>query len=308
MIKYTKDTPADQISNDIRSYNTNLKESSVRQYTHRITHFIKNFNDIDLANPQELLNNINSAYQNLNTRKGLIAPLAKLSQNKMLLEEVQNLTAIIRAENEQNKTSDKEKIAWLSKAEINRIINSHVKKIKEFENSQNPTPYQRRLVKKFVLFLLYCGKFMPPRRITDYSLLLWDYDGTTDYNYIYINGNKFVFNKYKTAATYGQQIINIPKQIMKYINLHRKLNYADSKSKFMFSSTEYPLAAVSINSFLSDIVGKQTNSNIFRKIYISELFKSHKSLKEIKEATTLMGTSSSVALESYNKIDADSLD
>jgi len=31
-----------------------------------------------------------------------------------------------------------------------------------------------------------------------------------------------------------------------------------------------------------------------------------KSLKEIKEKTTLMGTSSSVALESYNKIDADS--
>ena len=305
-MKFTKDSKPEEISNEIIAYNPNLKETSVRQYTHRITHFIKNFADIDLNSPQELLNNINNAYSNLNTRKGIIAPLAKLSQNKMLLEEVQNLTTIIRAQNEENKTTDKEKMSWLDKSEINRIINTHIKKIKEFENSQNPNPYQRRLVKKFLLFLLYSGKYNAPRRITDYSLLLWDSDGTDDYNYI--DGNKFVFNKYKTSATYGQQTINIPKQIMKYINLHRKLNYADSKSKYMFSSTEYPLAAVSINSFLSDIVGKQTNSNIFRKIYISELFKSHKSLKEIKEKTTLMGTSSSVALESYNKIDVDSLD
>jgi len=76
----------------------------------------------------------------------------------------------------------------------------------------------------------------------------------------------------------------------------------------MFSSTEHPLAAISINSFLSDIIGKQINSNVFRKIYISDLFKSRKSLKEIKEQTALMGTSSGVALESYNKIDIDSLD
>jgi len=147
-MKYTKDTKPEEISNDIRAYNPNLKEASVRQYTHRITHFIKNFNDIDLENPQELLNNINSAYSNLNTRKGIIAPLAKLSQNKMLLEEVQNLTTIIRAQNEENKTTDKEKMAWLDIKEINRIINTHIKKIKEFENIENPTPYQRRLVKK----------------------------------------------------------------------------------------------------------------------------------------------------------------
>ena len=306
MIKYSKDTKPEEISNDIRSYNPNLKEASVRQYTHRITHFIKNFNDIDLNNPQELLNNINSAYANLNTRKGIIAPLAKLSQNKMLLQEVQNLTTIIRSQNEENKTTDKEKMAWLDIKEINRIINTHIKKIKEFENSENPTPYQKRLVKKFLLFLLYSGKHIPPRRITDYSLLLWDHDGTDNFNYI--DGNKIIFNKYKTAQTYGQQIVTVPKQLQKYINLHRKLNYAESKSKYMFSSTEYPLAAISINSFLSDIVGKQTNSNIFRKIYISDLFKTHKSLKEIKEKTTLMGTSSSVALESYNKIDVDSLD
>ena len=305
-MKYTKDTKPEEISNDIRSYNPNLKEASVRQYTHRITHFIKNFNDIDLGNPQELLNNINNAYSNLNTRKGIIAPLAKMSQNKMLLQEVQNLTTIIKSLNEENKTSEKEKMAWLDIKEINRIINTHIKKIKEFENSENPTPYQKRLVKKFVIFLLFSGRFIPPRRVMDYSLLLWDNDNSDSFNYI--DGNKIVFNKYKTVGTYGKQVVTLPKQLLKYINLHRKLNYDESKSKYMFSSTEHPLAAISINSFLSDIVGKQINSNVFRKIYISDLFKSHKSLAEIKQQTTLMGTSSSVALESYNKIDLDSLD
>jgi len=305
-MKFTKDSNPEDISNEIRAYNPTLKQTSVRQYTHRITHFITHFNDIDLNNPQELLNNINNAYSNLNTRKGIIAPLAKMSQNKMLLQEVQNITTIIKSLNEQNKTSEKEKLAWLDTKEINRIINTHIKKIKEFENLDTVTPYQKRLVKKFAIFLLFSGRFIPPRRVMDYSYLLWDHDGSDNYNYI--DGNKIVFNRYKTANTYGKQTITLPKQLMKYINLHRKLNYDESKSKYMFSSTEHPLAAISINSFLSDIVGKQINSNVFRKIYISDLFKSHKSLAEIKQQTTLMGTSSSVALESYNKIDLDSLD
>ena len=305
-MKFTKDTKPEEISNEIIAYNPTLKQTSVRQYTHRITHFITHFNDIDLENPQELLNNINNAYSNLNTRKGIIAPLAKMSQYKMLLQEVQNLTTIIKSLNEQNKTSEKEKLAWLNKSEINKIINQHVKEIKKFENLDTVTPYQKRLVKKFLLFLFFSGRFIPPRRVMDYSHLLWDHDGSDNYNYI--NGNKIVFNRYKTFNTYGQQTITLPKQLLKYINLHRKFNYSDSKSKYMFSSTEHPLAAISINSFLSDVVGKQVNSNVFRKIYISDLFKSHKSLAEIKEKTALMGTSSGVALESYNKIDIDSLD
>ena len=305
-MKFTKDSNPEDISNEIIAYNPTLKQTSVRQYTHRITHFIKNVADIDLGNPQELLDNINNAYSNLNTRKGLIAPLAKMSQNKMLLEEVQNISTVIKSLNEQNKTTEKEKLAWLDIKEINRIVNQHIKKIKEFEDSEHPTTYQKRVVKKFLLFLFFSGKYIPPRRVMDYSLLLWDKDGTDDYNYI--DGNKIIFNKYKTVGSYGQQTITLPKQLLKYINLHRKLNYSDSKSKYMFSSTEYPLAAISINSFLSDVVGKQVNSNVFRKIYISDLFKSRKSLAEIKQQTTLMGTSSSVALESYNKIDVDSLD
>jgi hypothetical protein len=305
-MKYTKDSNPEDISIEIRAYNPNLKETSVRQYTHRITHFIKHVNDIDLQNPQELLNNINSSYQNLNTRKGIIAPLAKMSQNKMLLQEVQNLSTIIKSLNEENKTTEKEKLSWLNKSEINKIINQHIKKIKEFEDSEHPTTYQKRLVKKVLLFMFFSGRFIPPRRVMDYSLLLWDKEDSNNYNYI--DGNKIVFNKYKTFNTYGKQIITLPKQLLKYINLHKKFNYSDSKSKYMFSSTAYPLAAISINSFLSDITGRTINSNVFRKIYISDLFKSRKSLKEIKEQTALMGTSSSVALESYNKIDIDSLD
>lgn len=305
-MKYTKDTPKQQIIDDIKQYNPQLKDTSLNQYSHRISFFVKKYNDIDLQNPAEILQNINSVYSNLSTRKGLISPLAKITQSKLLLDEIQKLTTMIRNENEQSKTNEKDRLAWLDNKEINNIINRHIKEIKTFEANQNPTPYQRKLVKKFLLFLFFSGKYVQPRRVMDYAYLLWDPDGTDEYNYI--EANKIVFNKYKTSSTYGKQIINLPKQLLKYINLHRKFNYDDSKSKYMFSTTPYPLAAISINSFLSDIAGKQINSNIFRKNYISNLFKGRKSLKEIKEKTELMGTSSSVALQNYNKIDIDSLD
>lgn len=305
-MKYTKDTPNSQISDDIKKYNPELKDSSIKQYTHRITFFIKKYNDIDLEKPKEILENINKAYENLNTRKGLISPIAKITQSKLLLDEIQNLSSIIRSKNEENKTTEKEKLSWLDTKEINKIINQHIKEIKKFENDTNPSPYQRKLVKKFLLFLFFSGKYIQPRRLQDYAYLMWNFDGTDNFNYI--ENNKIIFNKYKTSSTYGQQIITLPKQLIKYINLHRKFNYNDSNSKFMFSTTPQPLTAVSINLFLSDIAGKQINSNIFRKIYISNLFKGRKSLKQIKEETKLMGTSSNVALQNYNKIDVESQD
>jgi len=305
-MKYTKQTTKQEIIDDIKKYNPALKENSLKQYSHRIQFFVNKHHDLDLDNPEEILQNINKVYDNLSTRKGLISPLAKITNSKLLLDEIQNLTSMIRSENEKNKTTEKEKLSWLDSKEINKIINQHVKEIRKFEDSVHPTPYQKRLVKKVLLFMFFSGRYIPPRRVMDYSLLLWDKDDSNNYNYI--DGNKIVFNRYKTTATYGQQIITLPKQLLKYINLHRKFNYSDSKSKYMFSSTEHPLAAISINSFLSDIIGKQINSNVFRKIYISDLFKSRKSLKEIKEQTALMATSSGVALESYNKIDIDSLD
>jgi len=305
-MKYTKDTPNSQISDDIKKYNPELKDSSIKQYSHRIRFFIKKYNDIDLEKPKEILENINKAYENLNTRKGLISPLAKITQSKLLLDEIQNLSSIIRSKNEENKTTEKEKLSWLDTKEINKIINQHIKEIKKFENDTNPTPYQRKLVKKFLLFLFFSGKYIQPRRLQDYAYLMWNFDGTDNFNYI--ENNKIIFNKYKTSSTYGQQIITLPKQLIKYINLHRKFNYNDSNSKFMFSTTPQPLTAVSINLFLSEIAGKQINSNIFRKIYISNLFKGRKSLKQIKEETKLMGTSSNVALQNYNKIDVESQD
>lgn len=303
---YTKETTKQQIIDDIKLYNPELKDSSIKQYVHRIQYFIKHHNDIDLDNPQEILDNINKAYENLNTRKGLISPLARITKSKLLLDEIQNLTNIIRSKTEENKTTEKEKLGWLNTKEINKIINHYIKEIKNFENEQNPTTYQKKIVKKFLLFLFFSGRFIPPRRLMDYSFLLWDKDDSENFNYI--ENNKIVFNKYKTYNKYGQQVINLPKQLMKYVNLHRKFNYEESKSKFMFSISPAALTAVSVNSFLTDIVGKEVNSNIFRKIYISNLFKTRKSLKEIKEATEAMATSSSVALESYNKIDINSLD
>jgi len=109
-MKYTKETQKSQIIEDIKKYNPELKDSSIKQYVHRILFFIKNHNDIDLEKPKEILENINKAYDNLSTRKGIISPLARITQSKLLLEEIQNLTTIIRNKNEENKTTEKEKL------------------------------------------------------------------------------------------------------------------------------------------------------------------------------------------------------
>ena len=62
----------------------------------------------------------------------------------------------------------------------------------------------------------------------------------------WIDDNEFVFNSYKTVATYGQQRIKVPNILLKIIQKYIKV-IPESQDYLFFTITGKPLSAVTIN-------------------------------------------------------------
>jgi hypothetical protein len=66
------------------------------------------------------------------------------------------------------------------------------------------------------------GVFIPPRRSLDYcEFKIKNIDREKDN---YLDKNKLIFNRYKTAKTYGQQSVDIPVQLRNILTKWSKLN------------------------------------------------------------------------------------
>ena len=82
-------------------------------------------------------------------------------------------------------------------------------------------------------------------------------------NYIDIKQKKLIFNNYKTKSTYGQQIINIPDELMKVIKLYLKyikLNNGDNIFDFKTKTD--------ITKALNRVFGEGVSSSHIRHSYL----------------------------------------
>jgi hypothetical protein len=150
---------------------------------------------------------------------------------------------------------------------------------------------------------------IPPRRLENRLIRITDETNTdklrdTD-NYLIVKGQwKLVYNEYKTAKTFKQQIINVPddlKQILEMYIVTKHLNIGD----YLFHLLRDKRELIAQPNFSTKI------SNVFRKIYgveISNRFLRYSkatdtatlSKKEHKQLATDMGHSISQSL-SYRK-------
>lgn len=160
-------------------------------------------------------------------------------------------------------------------------------KCEGFVNQKSITPSQFDTLLQYVVLSLYT--FVPPRRNLDYL------DCTvnrvpktfkaeslpTNTNHIMIVGgvpSKFVFNKYKTVKTYGQQTIEIPEglgqAILWYVK-HHPLGKAKTVKSFKFLVAydgRELTAGNTITRILNKIFGKAVGSSMLRHIYLSSKF------------------------------------
>ena len=84
--------------------------------------------------------------------------------------------------------------------------------------------------------LLCVYTYIAPRRLEDYKQMI--IGNGTDMNHNYYRDDSFVFNKYKTDATYGTQIIKLPQTLVEILDDYIDNNHLDDGNLlFGFDST-----------------------------------------------------------------------
>jgi integrase len=207
--------------------------------------------------------------------------------------------------------TDKQETNWMEWSEIQNVWNELDDEVNLFKNQKSITNKQFETLVDWVVLSLFV--LTEPRRNRDYqdmAIIVKNVKADTlklDTNYIDLNNEQFIFNTYKTAKTYKQQVLDIPKKLMDVINVWVKhypsLNTASRKDgtvPFLVNSMGNKQNAVNyITLRLNKILGKKIGSSMLRHIYISHKF--GPVIAEQMEVAEKMGHSVEEQ-KSYNKV------
>ena len=118
-----------------------------------------------------------------------------------------------------------------------------------------------------------------PRRNKDYSLMYvvknWRPSMSEEFNYYDIKTKRFIFNNYKTAKTYGQQIEEVPEELQKVLNLYIKYHPLRKQASYplIVNYLGEELNPVNgITRLLNRVFGKNLGSSMLRHIYLTNKY------------------------------------
>jgi hypothetical protein len=253
----------------------NLSKTSLNTYASTLTNLHKKvFKDtpFDIENfnkTQEIINYLKDIPPN--RRKSILASLVVISDKKeyrdLMLEDIKEYN---KETAKQKKTLNQEE-SWVSQEDVD-------KKHKELEAkwkllykkylNKNLTQKEIQEMQDYVMLSLLGGIYIPPRRLKDYvDFRIGPIDDESKYNTK--NRNKLIFNSYKTAKTYGQQIVKIPPKLNEIMNKWTDIN----PTHYLFIDTkDKPLTNVKMNQRLNKMFGKKVSANQLRHTYLSHKY------------------------------------
>lgn len=190
--------------------------------------------------------------------------------------------------------TEKQEENWMTWEEINKKKSELSEETSSYASNKSLSPSQWDKMLQYVVLSLYTD--IQPRRNQDYldmfvvKKLGKDYDKTK--NYYDMATQRFVFNKYKTSKTHGEQVENVPETLQavlkKYIQHHPLAKTKAKEYKLLVKPDGSPLNTVnSITRILNRIFGKKIGSSMIRHIYLSNKYGDV--LEEMKGDAEAMG-------------------
>lgn len=177
--------------------------------------------------------------------------------------------------------TEKQSENWVEWKEVQELLGSLQGKCGDLAILKNITPQHFDCSLSYLVLALYT--LIQPRRNQDYLDMYvvkkLPKDAPTDKNYLDLQTHKFVFNKFKTSKKYGQQVIDIPDELMGVINMYlrhhplRKSNPKLNEYKLLVKADGSPMTVVnSITRILNKIFGKNIGSSMLRHIYLTNKY------------------------------------
>jgi integrase len=234
-----------------------------------------------------------------NKRKTILSSLVIITDKKpyrdLMLEDVRDYNKEIH---KQEKTAEQE-ASWVSTNQVKDIWEALKKDAELLYKKKSLKPADLQQIQSYIILSLLGGIFIPPRRSKDYvDFRIKDVNKTNDN---YLDKNKMIFNSYKTAKTYGQQVVEIPKQLQSILKKWISVNPTNS---LLFDANMNPLSSVKLNQRLNKIFDeKKVSVNQLRHTYLTNKFgHTIEQKNSIDNTMSEMGSSANM-LDTYVKKD-----
>ena len=286
----------EKIKEFVQSKRPSLVKSSVNTYSSILKSlYSKVFSDTDY-NLEKFSKDIDKVLEYLkdippNRRKTILSALVIITDEKkyrdLMLDDVRNYNKEIDC---QTKT-ETQKEAWVKGDDIQEVYSELKKNADMLYKKKNLTTSELQQIQNYILLSLLGGGMIAPRRSKDYvEFKIKNVDKEKDN---YLDKNKLVFNTYKTAKTYGQQTIDIPKELKSILTKWIKVNPTEY---LLFDSNMNKLSSVKLNQRLNKIFDNKVGVNQMRHSYLTDKYlKTSEENKKLEKDMEAMGSSLSMA-------------
>lgn len=288
----------ESLKEEIQKKKPNLSKGSVSTYVSLLKNLYKKANTdtpiLEWINKQEenikLMNDIKAG-----VRKTILSALICVSDKNdkykaLLMKDGEEYNNIIK---QQVKTPAQQE-NWQTQDQIKEVYEKLLNDSKELLKKEELNNNEFQKLQNLIIISLYY--LIPPRRLKDFTdFKIKSIDKKKDN---YKQGNKLIFNSYKTNKFYGVQSVEIPPLLNKLLNRFIKLN----KNEFLLvDSNNNPLSSVKLTQRLNSIFGKKVSVNILRHSYLSNMYKDIPALTKMEEVAKDMGHSVNEALQYIKK-------
>lgn len=223
----------------------------------------------------------------VNKRKTVLSALFIITDNDKYRGQMLDDISEFNKDIDKQEKTETQKENWVSTDDIITVMNDMEKEVKILLNKEKFKPSDYQEIQKYIILCLLGGYYIAPRRSKDYvDFKIDNIDRKTDN---YLKGNKFYFNSYKTAKTYGQQVIDVPKPL---VNLLKKWIAINPTEYLLFDTKGDKLTNVKLNQRLNKIFGSKIGVNAMRHEYLTHKYKDvSDTLDDIEKDFKNMGSS-----------------
>lgn len=228
----------------------------------------------------------------LTTRKTATASLYVLTEKPEYKTSMTKDITAINKEIAKQELNEKQRSSWVSLENVNSVFKIYktlaeatYKRLGKKDSQTHPEDLQN--IQNYIILALLGGLYIPPRRLKDYTdFKIKDIDPEEDN---YMTKNKFVFNSYKTAKTYGTQEVTIPEELKKIIKKWITVNPTDY---LLFDIHNNPLSNVTLNQRLNKIFEGKISVNQLRHTFLTDHY-GHglQDYTDLQDDMRLMGSS-----------------
>jgi len=233
-----------------------------------------------------------------NKRKTILSALVIITDDKKYRDLMMSDIKVYDDDTSKQEKTEGQKENWVDADAVKAIVEKLRKDAELLYKKETLTMNDLQQIQNYVIICLASGLYTPPRRSKD--LVDWKIKNISKEKDNYLDKWAIHYNSYKTAKTYGEQVVNIPTVLKGILNKWIKINPTDW---LIFDNNKNPLSAVKLNQRLNKLFGKKVSINLLRHSFLTDKYSDTIKLnKDIANTMQAMGSSSGM-LNTYVKND-----